>query len=265
MTLPEPPSPAAHQATELAQGQAQLAQLQAELAQARAGMDAYSHALAHDLRAHLRHITAFSGLLREELGTDMTSDATHFLNTVTQAARLLGLQMEGLVALSKLDRVNPKKVALNQSALIAQALAGLAQETAGRQIAWQVADDFPALQGDAAMVQQVWTHLLSNAIKFTRPRDVARIQVGWQAQSGTGQCTLFVKDNGVGFRLSANAQEQMFGVFRRLHPASEFEGLGLGLALARKLVERHGGAMGAEGGLDAGCLVRFTLPHALAH
>ncbi len=244
---------------------ASLAQLQAELTQARAGMETFSHAVSHDLRAHLRHITAYSGLLREELGADMTSDATHYLDTVTQAARLLGQQMEGLVALSKLERMNPKKVALNQPALIAQALAGLAQEAAGRQIDWQVADDFPVLQGDAAMVQQVWTHLLSNALKFTRPRDVACIQVGWQAEPGTDQCTLFVKDNGVGFRLSANAQEQMFGVFRRLHSASEFEGLGLGLAVARKLVERHGGAMGAEGGLDAGCLVRFTLPHALAH
>ncbi len=244
---------------------ASLAQLQAELTQARAGMETFSHAVSHDLRAHLRHITAYSGLLREELGADMTSDATHYLDTVTQAARLLGQQMEGLVALSKLERMNPKKVALNQPALIAQALAGLAQEAAGRQIDWQVADDFPVLQGDAVMVQQVWTHLLSNALKFTRPRDVACIQVGWQAEPGTDQCTLFVKDNGVGFRLSANAQEQMFGVFRRLHSASEFEGLGLGLAVARKLVERHGGAMGAEGGLDAGCLVRFTLPHALAH
>jgi light-regulated signal transduction histidine kinase (bacteriophytochrome) len=137
----------------------------------------------------------------------------------------------------------------------------LAQEASGRQIEWQVADDFPALQGDAAMVQEVWTHLLSNAIKFTRPRAVARIQIGWQAEPDTGHCALFVKDNGVGFRWSATAHEQMFGVFRRLHSASEFDGLGLGLALARKLVERHGGAMAAEGGLDAGCLVRFTLPH----
>ena len=241
---------------------ASLAQLQAELAQARAGAETFSHAISHDLRTHLRHITAYSGLLREELGAGLTSDATHYLDTVTTAARLLGQQMEGLVALSQLERVNPKKVALNQPALIAQSLAGLAHQTAGRQIDWRVADDFPVLQGDAAMVQQVWGHLLSNAIKFTRPRDVARIQVGWQAHAGTNNYVLFVKDNGVGFRLSATAQEQMFGVFRRLHSASEFEGLGLGLALARKLVERHGGAMEAEGGLDAGCAVRFTLPQA---
>lgn len=241
---------------------ASLAQLQADLAQARAGVEVFSHAMSHDLRAHLRHITAYSGLLREELGSGLNSDATHYLDTVTQAARLLGLQMEGLVALSKLDRAKPKPVALNQPVLIAQALAGLAQDTTGRQIDWQVADDFPVLQGDAAMVQQVWGHLLSNAIKFTRPRDLARIQVGWQVQPSSDHCVLFVKDNGVGFRLSATAQEQMFGVFRRLHSASEFEGLGLGLALARKLVECHDGAMKAEGGLDAGCTVRFTLPQA---
>ncbi len=240
-----------------------LVQLQAELSQAHAGAEAFTHAVSHDLRAHLRHITAYSSLLREELGADMTADATHFLDTVTQAARLLGQQMDGLVALSKLDRVTPKKVALDQPALIAQALAGLAKQTAGRQIDWQVADDFPVLHGDAAMVQQVWTHLLSNAIKFTRPQDGARIQVGWQTQPDSGHCELFVKDNGVGFRLSETAHEQMFGIFRRLHSASEFEGLGLGLALARKLVERHGGAMAAEGGLDAGCVVRFTLPQTL--
>jgi light-regulated signal transduction histidine kinase (bacteriophytochrome) len=239
---------------------ASLVQLQAELAQSRAGAQAFAQAVSHDLRAHLRHITAYTGLLREELGADMTADASHYLNTVTEAARLLGQQMGGLVALTQLDRVNPKKVALNQATLIAQARSGLAQEASGRQIEWQVADDFPALQGDAAMVQEVWTHLLSNAIKFTRPRAVARIQIGWQAEPDTGHCALFVKDNGVGFRWSATAHEQMFGVFRRLHSASEFDGLGLGLALARKLVERHGGAMAAEGGLDAGCLVRFTLP-----
>ena len=242
-----------------------LVQLQAELAQAHAGAEAFTHAVSHDLRAHLRHITAYSGLLREELGAGMTADATHYLNTVTQAARLLGQQMEGLVALTRLDRVNPKKVVLNQPALIAQALAGLAQEAAGRQIDWQVADDFPALHGDAAMVQQVWGHLLSNALKFTCPRDVAHIQIGWRAQPDSGHCELFVKDNGVGFRLSETAHEQMFGVFRRLHSTNEFEGLGLGLALARKLVERHGGAMAAEGGLDAGCIVRFTLPQTLTN
>ena len=258
-------SPSSSAAFGPASDAASLAQLQAELAQAHAGMEAFAHAVSHDLRAHLRHITAYSGLLREELGADMTADATHFLDTVTSAARLLGQQMDGLVALTKLDRTQPKKMALDQPVLIAQALAGLVQETAGRQIDWQVADDFPVLHGDAAMVQQIWAHLLSNAIKFTRPRDVARIQVGWQAEPHTGHCALFVKDNGVGFRLSATAQEQMFGVFRRLHSASEFEGLGLGLAMARKLVERHGGAMGAEGGLDTGCVVRFTLPQTLTH
>ena len=253
MSMTEPPSSTASKSPS-------LTQLQAELTQARATLDAYSHAVSHDLRAHLRHITAYAGLLREELGADLTSDATHYLDTVTQAARLLGQQMEGLLALSKLDRITPKKVALDQATLVAQALADLAPQTAGRQIDWQVANDFPALQGDAAMVQQVWGHLLSNAIKFTRPRPVARIQVGWQLQSDTDRCALFVRDNGVGFRLSAGAQEQVFGVFRRSHPASEFEGLGLGLALARKLVKRHGGDMAAEGSSDAGCVIRFTLP-----
>jgi light-regulated signal transduction histidine kinase (bacteriophytochrome) len=265
MTLPKPLSPDSTQATALVQEQAQLAQAQAELTHARATLEAFSHAVSHDLRAHLRHITAYSGLLREELGAGMSSDATHFLDTVTQAARLLGQQMEGLVALSKLDRTQPKKVALDQPVLIALAQASLAQEAAGRQIDWQVADDFPVLHGDAAMVQQVWQHVLSNALKFTRPRAVARIQIGWQTEPHTGHCALFVKDNGVGFRVSATAHEQIFGVFRRLHSASEFEGLGLGLALARKLVERHAGSMAAEGGLDAGCVVRFSWPQALGH
>jgi light-regulated signal transduction histidine kinase (bacteriophytochrome) len=235
-----------------------LAQLQAELAQARAGMEAFTYAVAHDLRAHLRHITAYSGLLREELGAGLNADATQYMDTVTQAARLLGQQMEGLVALSKLDRITPKKVPLDQSALITQALAKLAHESAGRQIDWQVADDFPQLQGDATMVQQVWSHLLSNAIKFTRPRDKAVIQIGWQVQPVTGHCAFFVQDNGVGFNVPT--PDQMFGVFRRLHPASEFEGLGLGLALARKLVERHKGEIWAQSERDAGCLIRFTLP-----
>ncbi|MHB8950937.1 MAG: sensor histidine kinase, partial [Rhodoferax sp.] len=116
-------------------------------------------------------------------------------------------------------------------------------------------------QGDAALVRQALAHLLSNALKFTAQRTVAEITLSWRAH-GNGQCALTLSDNGAGF--SPQYQDKLFHAFGRLHGAREFEGLGMGLALTRKIVERHGGEFWAQGTLDAGCRVTITLPLAEA-
>ncbi|MEA3395090.1 MAG: ATP-binding protein [Pseudomonadota bacterium] len=233
-------------------------QLARQLAAAQAALGDFAYTVSHDLRANLRHINAYAALVREELAGTPTNDAVTYLATVTNAAKLMGQQIDGLMAWAQLDRVALDATTLNLCVLIEEVRQQLAREAAGRQIDWQVATDVPPLRGDAALVRQLLGHLLSNALKFTRPRTPAVINIGWQAAAEDGLCLLYVRDNGVGF--NPQQQDKLFHVFQRLHSANEFEGQGLGLALARKIVERHGGSIRAEGAPDAGCCIHFTLP-----
>lgn len=251
---------AAAQDQELARLRAELQLTQQQLAAARAGLEDFAYTVSHDLRANLRHINAYIGLVREELGDRLDASAAGYMDTVSDAAQLMGRQIDGLMALSQLDRATLQETTLDLKALIEEVRASLAAQTAGRQIEWQVADDFPAVRADAALVRQVLGHLLGNAIKFTRPRSVAQVQIGWEGQPDAKDCTLFVRDNGVGF--NPRMVDKLFRVFQRLHSASDFEGLGMGLALTRKIVALHGGTVQAEGAPDAGCRISFTLPRA---
>jgi len=236
----------------------ELERLRSELQGARAALGDFAYAVSHDLRANLRHITSYAALLREEAGPALTGEPAGYLATVSNAARLMGRQIDGLMAWSQLDRAELHETVLDTGALIAEARAQLADECAGRPIDWQVPAGLPALRGDGALLRQLLVHLLSNALKFSRPRLTAVIQLGWQPGDAADQVELFVRDNGVGF--DPARQDKLFHVFQRLHSASQFEGLGLGLALSRKIVERHGGRIRAEAGPDAGCRISFSLP-----
>lgn len=243
--------------TELQAAQTQCQALEQELAAVRAGMDEFAGALSHDLRANLRHIVAYAGLVREELGEAPKPELLSYLETVTQAAQRMGQQMSGLLALSHIGRVPLELRPLEVRAMIDEVRLGLPVAPAQRQVEWHVADDFPLLMGDAALLRQLWEQLLSNALKFTALRAPARVVLGWEAQPGGAMCSLFVRDNGVGF--NPRLQDRLFRPFQRLHGAG-FEGQGLGLAQAKKIVQRHGGRIEAESDGETGCLVRVTLP-----
>ncbi len=238
----------------------EIARLQAELHDARAALGDFAYAVSHDLRASLRHIMSYASLLREEMGPVLPGEALGYLETVHGAARTLGQQIDGLMSWSQLDRVELQVREWEAGTLVAEAQAQLAESCAGRQIEWQVQQGLPLLIGDGALLRQLLVHLLSNALKFTRPRETAVIVIGAEV-SPEGLATIHVRDNGVGF--DPVRQFKLFHVFQRLHGASQFEGLGLGLALARKIVERHGGSIRAEGALEGGCTVSFTLPCAM--
>jgi light-regulated signal transduction histidine kinase (bacteriophytochrome) len=242
---------------ELVRLRAELETTQRQLAAAKAGLADYAYTVSHDLRANLRHITAYVGLMREELGDAPGAELASHLDTVTKASQLMGRQIDGLIRWSQLDRVELLEATLDLQVLIAEVRHSLAAEAAGRQIEWQVAADFPQLCGDGVLLRELLSHLLSNALKFTRTRPQAVIQVGWQ-QPAEGLCLVFVRDNGVGF--NRRQRDKLFHVFQRLHSGNEFEGLGLGLALARKIVALHGGSIRVEGEPDAGCQISFTLP-----
>ena len=232
-------------------------QLQQALRQARAELEDFTYSVSHDLRASLRHVSAYVDIIKEDLSEPVNPALLGYLETVSTAARQMGLQIDGLLALSRLGRMDLQLSRVDVAPLLRDVCTALAPTMVGRCVEWTVASDFPALQADDALLRQVLTHLLSNALKFTRPRAQAEIKVGWQIDA-SGLCRLTVLDNGVGF--NPQYAPKLFHVFQRLHGAREFEGLGMGLALARKIVERHGGAVSISGAPNTGCSVSVTLP-----
>lgn len=237
--------------------EAELARLRAELQQSRDALGEFAYVVSHDLRAQLRHILSYSALLKEELGPSLASEPAQFLGVIHEAAQTLGRQIDGLKAWAQLDRVALQPLDVNTSALLDEVWSALETERAGRMIAWVLPADLPRVHADGTLLRQLFTHLLSNACKFTRPRAQAQVSVHAEP-SGDGVITLHIQDNGVGFAVAR--QDQLFHVFQRLHSAREFEGLGLGLAMAHKIAHRLGGrvALAAEPG--AGCRASVTLP-----
>lgn len=235
---------------------ARIAALEAELAVVRADVQEFTYTVSHDLRAQLRHILAFAEIVQEDAAPLLDAQTQSHLGTITGAARQMGVLMDGLMAYSRLASAPVQPEALALSPLVQELCQSLQAQHPQRLLQWVVADDFPAVQADAALLRQTLQHLLDNAVKFTRPRAQAVVEVGWEP-GPPGHCTVCVRDNGVGFNPAHKAK--LFHVFQRLHSPHEFEGIGMGLALTRKMVERHGGTVRAEGALDAGCCVRFTL------
>ena len=237
------------------------AQLKNELRQARAELEEFTASVSHDLRASLRHVNAYVQIIQEDLGDAAPPSILGHLGTVSQAAKQMGRQIDGLTALSRLNQIEMQLAAVDVAPLLRDVCAELAPTLKGRAVDWHIAPDCPLVWCDAALLRQVFLHLLSNACKFTASRVLAEINVNWQLDA-TGRCALTVADNGVGFNPHYTAK--LFHVFQRLHGAREFEGLGMGLALTRKIIERHGGTARAVGVLDGGCSVSFTLPLATA-
>ena len=248
--------------------QAHIAALQAELQAMRAEMQDFTYTVSHDLRASLRHILAYAQLVQEDAGDQLDADVRAHLDTITGAARNMGVLMDGLMELSRLATVSMHCVPLELGSLVHEVAAAMRASQAERDIELRIAQDFPAVQADGDLLRQALQHVLGNALKFTKPRAQAVVELGWEPsppsaeQTAGGNITLFVRDNGVGFNPAM--QSKLFRVFQRLHSPRQFEGVGIGLALTRKIIERHGGAVAAEGAVDGGCCVRLQLPQALA-
>jgi light-regulated signal transduction histidine kinase (bacteriophytochrome) len=231
-------------------------QLQRDLQQARDELEDFTRTVSHDLRASLRHVNAYVQIIKEELDAPEKPELLGHLNRVSQAAVLMGLQIDALVVLSRLTRLSLQPVPLAMTPLLYSVCHDLALTLVGREVQWQFADHFPALLGDEALIRRVLLALLDNALKFTRQRPVAIIRVGW-ALTQDGQCCVTVADNGVGF--NPQYADKLFHVFQRLHGTREFEGLGVGLAHTRKIIERHGGRVFATGEPGVGSQFSFTL------
>lgn len=218
-------------------------------------LEAFSYTVSHDLRAPLRSIDGFSRILLEEHASELSSSAARYLARVRNGAQQMGTLIDDLLAFSRLGRLPLKMHAVDLTALTQQIAEQLKDQNPDRNIEF-VIDPLPPPMGDLATLRQVMTNLLTNAVKFTRTRDAARIHVG--AVASNGEQRYFVRDNGVGF--SMEYADKLFGVFQRLHRADEFEGTGVGLAIVQRIVHRHDGRVWAEGRPDEGATFWFTLP-----
>jgi two-component system sensor histidine kinase/response regulator len=227
----------------------------AELEAANRELEAFCHSVSHDLRAPLRAVSGFSEILLEDHLAQLPEETQRLLHNVHAGAQRMGQLIEDLLRLSKVGRQPLYLRAVSLGALARQVFEGL-DDREGRRIDLQVAD-IPPWTGDAALLHQVFANLLSNALKFTRRRELARIEVGWQPEDGALTC--FVKDNGTGFDMKH--VDKLFGVFQRLHRAAEFEGTGVGLSIVKRIIDRHKGRIWVEAKPDVGAIFYFTLPN----
>ncbi len=234
-----------------------VARRTAQLEAANRELEAFSYSVSHDLRAPLRHILGFLGLLENHAASNLDEKSRHYLRVTCDAARQMGTLIDGLLSFSRMSRaeMDPRRVALRP--LVEEVMRDLSREHEGREVVWEIGR-LPEVSGDAAMLRQVWVNLVSNALKFTRARSPARIEIGAVAPAEGGEVQCFVRDNGVGFDMKY--ADKLFGVFQRLHHAEEFEGNGVGLANVQRIVQRHGGRVWAEGAPDAGAVFWFALP-----
>ncbi len=243
--------------TELEQ---RVRQRTAELEAANQELEGFTYSVSHDLRAPLRGIDGFSQILLAECPAELSEQARHYLHMVADNARQMGRLVDDLLRFSRTSRQSLLRQRVAMASLVRQCLAELAPESQGRDVDLQVGE-LPDCLGDPALLKQVWLNLLSNAFKFTRQRQHARIDIGCLQRDG--QTVYFVRDNGVGFDMQY--ADKLFGVFQRLHRAEEFEGTGIGLALVQRIVHRHGGRIWADAAPDQGATFYFTLQRNRPH
>ncbi len=218
-------------------------------------LESLSYTVSHDLRAPLRHIEAFTGLLQQNLAGKLDAGSAEYFGIITQSIQQMTRLLEGVLSYSRLSQreLNPASVSLNE--VVKAVLQDFKLETEGRQIEWQI-EPLPEVQGDPWMIRQVLAQVLSNALKFTRERVPARIHI--DATTTADEVTLRIRDNGIGFDMQyAN---RLFGVFQRLHSDARFEGAGVGLANVRRMVLRQGGRIWAEAKPGHGATFFIALP-----
>jgi len=232
-------------------------------------LESFSYSVSHDLRAPLRAIDGFSRILLEDYANHLPDDGKNYLKLVRDNTRQMSQLVDDLLAFSRLGRLGLTKHAVDPARIVRSCLAELQKEQEGRQLEI-VIGDLPTCQADPSLIKQVWMNLLSNALKYTGKRPAARIEIGCQTDSPvpTGgvaprtttpdtETVYFIKDNGAGFDMKY--VHKLFGVFQRLHRASDYDGTGVGLAIVQRIVHRHGGRVWGEGGVNQGATFFFTL------
>jgi PAS domain S-box-containing protein len=220
-----------------------------------AELERFSYSVSHDLRAPLRWISGHAHLLLEDYQTALDAEARRRLTAIRDAAKLGGELIDALLNFSRLGR-QPLAAEPVDMTELARSVAAELREASGTAGAEIIVDPLPSTNGDRALLRLVLVNLIGNALKFSSSRTRPQIEIGSRRE---GRAVVYhVKDNGVGFDM--RYADKLFGVFQRLHPKDEFEGTGVGLALAQRIIHRHGGRIWADGAVDAGATFYFTLP-----
>ena len=218
-------------------------------------MESFAYSISHDLRAPLRHIDGFSSILMAEENVALGENGRQLLQKIGKAAVRMGALIDDLLTFSRTGRQALTMNRVETARMIEEVREQIAPEVEGRNIEWTIAP-LPPVAGDEALLRQVWINLLANAVKFTRERNPARIEIG-MLPGDDGLLTFYVRDNGAGF--DSRYKDKLFGVFQRLHPESEFEGTGIGLAIVARVLQRHGGRAWAESEIGEGATFFFQL------
>lgn len=242
------------QARLMEQVRQQREELEARVRERTAELEAFTYSVSHDLRSPLRAIDGFTRMLREQYGDDLDAEGQRLLNIVCSSTKKMGQLIDGLLTLSRIGRRDMRQTPIDMAALAQDVFTELMRITDDRAVTFDL-KALPSAEGDRSMIRQVWTNLLSNALKFTREEDEARITVG--GREDDGRTVYFVRDNGAGFDMEY--ADKLFGVFQRLHEEDAFEGTGVGLAIVERIIRRHGGDVWAEGAEGAGATFSFTL------
>lgn len=237
----------------------EMAALNEELRRSIGELAAFSYSVSHDLRAPFRHVSSYAELLRSRAADKLNDRERHYLDSIIEAASSAGTLVDGLLHFSQLGRATLARVEVDVGRLVDEVRNLLEPDLRERNVHWTV-HPLPTVTGDPTMLRLVMQNLLSNAIKYSRDRAKPEIEVGCHSTPETHQ--FYVRDNGRGFDMAYAGK--LFGVFQRLHREEEFEGIGIGLANVRRIVERHGGRVWAEGRLDHGATFHFSLPRSAA-
>lgn len=217
-------------------------------------LESFSYSVSHDLRAPLRRISGFAGLLEASLDGKLDADQADHLNEIKRSVNDGGKLIDDLLSFSRMSRSEMNVLPFEMEEVVNEVVGNLRKDLPDREIEWTL-HPLTMVTGDLALLRQVWRNLLANAVKYTRPRKCARIEIGLNREPH--ELVFFVRDNGVGFDMQY--ADGLFGVFHRLHGA-EFEGTGIGLANVRRIVARHGGRTWAESKIDEGATFYFSLP-----
>ncbi|HYA25416.1 MAG TPA: ATP-binding protein, partial [Terriglobales bacterium] len=226
----------------------------AELEAANKELEAFTYSVSHDLRAPLRHISGFSQILTEEFAASLPPEAQRHLQRIEEGTRHMGQLVDDLLNLARIGRRDLTLQVTGLKSVVEEVIRSLKSDIGDRQVEWRIGN-LPYVDCDTALMTQVFQNLLSNALKFTRPRAQAVIDVGLEEKDGTS--LVYVRDNGVGF--SMKYADKLFGVFQRLHRQEDFEGTGVGLATVQRIIQKHGGRIWADAELDKGATFYFTL------
>ncbi|HUR10683.1 MAG TPA: ATP-binding protein [Flavitalea sp.] len=227
----------------------------AQLESANKELESFSYSVSHDLRAPIRAINGYTGILVEDYASKLDADGKKVLQSILNSSKRMGELIDDLLAFSRLGRKQVSVSDINMNALVSQVIEELLAQDPDNRREYKMAV-LPAAKGDQALIKQVWINLISNAIKYSKHKPDTKIEIG--ANLEENQVVYFVRDEGVGFDMQY--YDKLFGVFQRLHSQEEFEGTGIGLAIVQKIVERHNGSVWAEAKLNHGACFYFSLP-----